>query len=140
MNPGRPEQDRNEVRTMKYYFAYGSNMNLDQMAYRCPDAEVVGRCVLKDYRLDYVPVKNQGVTLINCKHFTTAVYDLDEPMTLDYSELDSFVILVGIKGEAIFTDNEGNKMSLRAGESMLVPATTETLNISGNIKFLETYV
>lgn len=61
-------------------------------------------------------------------------------MTLDYSELDSFVILVGIKGEAIFTDNEGNKMSLRAGESMLVPATTETLNISGNIKFLETYV
>lgn len=31
-------------------------------------------------------------------------------------------------------------MSLRAGESMLVPATTETLNISGNIKFLETYV
>ena len=96
--------------------------------------------MLKDYRLDYVPVKNQGVTLINCKHFTTAVYDLDEPMTLDYSELDSFVILVGIKGEAIFTDNEGNKMSLRAGESMLVPATTETLNISGNIKFLETYV
>ena len=53
MNPGRPEQDRNEVRTMKYYFAYGSNMNLDQMAYRCPDAEVVGRCVLKDYRLAF---------------------------------------------------------------------------------------
>ena len=24
-----------------YYFAYGSNMNLDQMEYRCPDAEVV---------------------------------------------------------------------------------------------------
>ena len=103
-------------------------------------AECIDYNVLKDYRLDYVPVKNQGVTLINCKHFTTAVYDLDEPMTLDYSELDSFVILVGIKGEAIFTDNEGNKMSLRAGESMLVPATTETLNISGNIKFLETYV
>lgn len=36
---------------MKYYFAYGSNMNLDQMAHRCPDAEVVGRAVLKDYRL-----------------------------------------------------------------------------------------
>ena len=24
-----------------YYFAYGSNMNLDQMAYRCPAASVV---------------------------------------------------------------------------------------------------
>ncbi len=51
MNPGRTERDRKEVRTMKYYFAYGSNMNLDQMAHRCPDAEVVGRAVLKDYRL-----------------------------------------------------------------------------------------
>lgn len=55
MNPGRTERDRKEVRTMetKYYFAYGSNMNLDQMAYRCPDAEAVGRCVLKDYRLAF---------------------------------------------------------------------------------------
>ena len=53
MNPGRPERDKREVRTIeeKYYFAYGSNMNLDQMEYRCPDAEVVGRAVLKDYRL-----------------------------------------------------------------------------------------
>ena len=25
----------------KLYFAYGSNMNLNQMAFRCPDAEVV---------------------------------------------------------------------------------------------------
>ena len=25
----------------RYYFAYGSNMNLDQMGFRCPDAVVV---------------------------------------------------------------------------------------------------
>lgn len=32
-----------EVREIeeKLYFAYGSNMNLEQMAYRCPAAEVV---------------------------------------------------------------------------------------------------
>lgn len=35
----------------KYYFAYGSNMNLDQMECRCPDAELVGKAVMKDYRL-----------------------------------------------------------------------------------------
>ena len=28
----------------RYYFAYGSNMNLEQMKYRCPAAEVVGKC------------------------------------------------------------------------------------------------
>lgn len=55
MNPGRLERDKREVRSMeeKYYFAYGSNMNLDQMEHRCPDAEVVGRAVLKDYRLAF---------------------------------------------------------------------------------------
>ncbi len=33
------------------YFAYGSNINLNQMAYRCPAAEVVGPMVLNDYKL-----------------------------------------------------------------------------------------
>ena len=32
----------------KLYFAYGSNMNLDQMEFRCPDAKVVGNVQLKD--------------------------------------------------------------------------------------------
>ncbi len=34
-----------------YYFAYGSNINLDQMADRCPDAQVVGPVVLEGYEL-----------------------------------------------------------------------------------------
>ena len=33
------------------YFAYGSNINLDQMAYRCPDAFVVGPVTLENYEL-----------------------------------------------------------------------------------------
>lgn len=35
----------------KLYFAYGSNINLSQMAYRCPAAEVVGPVILEDYKL-----------------------------------------------------------------------------------------
>ena len=27
----------------KEYFAYGSNLNFEQMAYRCPEATAVGR-------------------------------------------------------------------------------------------------
>ena len=77
---------------------------------------------------------------MQCPYFCTAVYDLNEPMTLDYSELDSFVILIGLKGEAKITDNEGNTVSFQAGESILVPATTKTLKVEGTIKFLETYV
>ncbi len=33
------------------YIAYGSNLNLPQMAFRCPAAEVVGKSELKDYEL-----------------------------------------------------------------------------------------
>ena len=37
----------------RLYFAYGSNINLDQMAYRCPDAEVVGPVTLEGYELTF---------------------------------------------------------------------------------------
>ena len=103
-------------------------------------AECINYNVESNYRTDYTPVKNQGVSLVQCPYFNTAVYDLDEAMTLDYSELDSFVILIGLKGEGTITDNEGNTITLQAGESILVPATTETLKVEGTIKFLETYV
>lgn len=35
----------------KLYFAYGSNINLNQMDYRCPDAAVVGPVTLENYEL-----------------------------------------------------------------------------------------
>ena len=103
-------------------------------------AECIDYTVLPDYRQHYTPAKNQGVSMVQCPYFTTAVYDLDEPMTLDYSDLDSFVILIGLKGEAKITDNEGNEITLQGGESIVVPASTQTLKIEGTLKFLETYV
>ncbi len=103
-------------------------------------AECIDYTVLDNYRQAYTPAKNQGVNLVECPFFNTAVYDLDEPMTLDYSELDSFVILVGLKGKAKLTDNEGYAISLQEGESIVVPASTQTLQVEGALKFLETYV
>ena len=35
----------------KYYLAYGSNLNIKQMAYRCPTARPVGTAVIKGYEL-----------------------------------------------------------------------------------------
>lgn len=103
-------------------------------------AECINYTVQQDYRTDYVQAKNQGVSLMRCSYFNTTVYDLDEPITLDYGELDSFVILIGIKGNAVITDNEGNVTHLNEGETILVPATTQTMHVEGTIKFLETYV
>lgn len=38
---------------MKYYLAYGSNLNLTQMFHRCPDAQVLG--------YTYLPGRHPGV-------------------------------------------------------------------------------
>ena len=37
----------------KEYFAYGSNLNFEQMAYRCPEATVVGTAKLDGYELAF---------------------------------------------------------------------------------------
>lgn len=36
---------------MRYYLAYGSNLNVRQMSRRCPDARPVGTAWIKDYEL-----------------------------------------------------------------------------------------
>ena len=103
-------------------------------------AESIDFQVLADYRTHYTPKKNEGVELVRSQHFTTAVYDLDEAMTLDYADLDSFVVLIGVKGSATLTDDSGATTTLRAGETVLIPAKTKEIQVKGEVKFLETYV
>ena len=35
----------------KYYIAYGSNLSVEQMAHRCPDARIIGQAVLEGWEL-----------------------------------------------------------------------------------------
>lgn len=103
-------------------------------------AESIDYHVEKNYRTHYTAQPNRGITLVKCPYFCTSVYDIDSPMTIDYSSLNSFVILIGMKGEGMLTDNEGNTVSLKAGETILLPATTRWVKAEGRVKFLETYV
>ena len=102
-------------------------------------AESIDYTVLDNYRAEYEPLKNEGVQVATCPYFTTAVYDLTEPMTLDYSELDSFVILIAVKGEGRLICN-GEEMPFQMGDTVLFPATTNEVRVEGEVKFLETYV
>jgi len=103
-------------------------------------AESINYDVLPDYQTHYTPAKNQRVQLVECPYFTTSVYDLDQPIDLDYTSLDSFVILIGLSGAGIVTEADGTRFVLRAGETILLPATTGRLSVEGTVKFLETYV
>ena len=102
-------------------------------------AESIDYSVQSNYRTEYQPTKNEGVQIAECPYFTTAVYDLSEPMTLDYSELDSFVILIAVKGEGtVIADEE--ELEFAEGNTILLPATTGEVKIKGEVKFLETFV
>ena len=52
------------------YIAYGSNINLEQMAYRCPHSKVVGTSEIKGYELEFrgvatiVPKENMKVPVL----------------------------------------------------------------------------
>lgn len=50
------------------YFAYGSNMNLEQMAHRCPNAKVLGAVRVEGYRLAFRGGGSSGVaTILPCE-------------------------------------------------------------------------
>ncbi len=51
----------------KYYLAYGSNLNIRQMRYRCPDAKIVGISVIKNYELLYKGSKTGAYLTIEKK-------------------------------------------------------------------------
>ena len=52
------------------YIAYGSNINLEQMKYRCPHSKVVGMSEIKGYELEFrgvatiVPKENASVPVL----------------------------------------------------------------------------
>lgn len=50
----------------KFYFAYGSNCNLGQMAFRCPEARTVGPVTLQNYRLTFNG-KRSGMGVANIR-------------------------------------------------------------------------
>lgn len=50
-----------------YYIAYGSNLNIKQMRYRCPNARVVGTALLKDYQLFFKGSKTGSYLTIETK-------------------------------------------------------------------------
>ena len=87
--------------------------------------EAINYEVLDDYRTKYEAEKNEPVELVACPYFTTTVYDMDESISCDYSELDSFVIFICVEGKCQIKDNEGNEIELGEGEPVLLPATTQ---------------
>lgn len=106
-------------------------------------AESIDYAVHNDYRTHYSPRPNQAVPLVASPYFTVALYDINRSVTIDYSAIDSFIILVCVAGEGLLSlaaDSHTTQQPFCLGQTVLLPATTRALNITGNLKLLEAYI
>lgn len=84
------------MKNQKLYLAYGSNLNVEQMLYRCPDASVFGTAVLEDYRLLFKGSKTGSyLTVESCQGSTVPlgvwrVSEADERALDRYEGFPSF--------------------------------------------------
>lgn len=104
--------------------------------------DAIDYTVHSNYKTEYKPQVNQPVELVTCPYFTTNLLNVDISISRDYSKLDSFVIYICMQGHCTLKDNKGNEVYISQGESVLIPADTESVLIipSESSKLLETYI
>ena len=98
--------------------------------------------VLPDYRTHYEDARDCRVPLASCEYFTTSLYNISKEHSIDLAELDSFVVVICTAGSGTITDNAGDSVTIRQGETILVPATATSLNIVPNedMKILTSWI
>ena len=81
--------------------------------------DVIDYKVYPSYKTDYTPRKNAGVEVARCQYFTTDVYDLTKPVSVNLSAQasvpGSFYIVMALKGEGSISGT-----TIKAGEALLV--------------------
>ncbi len=104
--------------------------------------DAIDYTVQDDYRTAYSEEENKPVVLESTRYFTTELVRLTKGISRDFSKIDSFVIYVCFEGSCRITDKCNNVVEVKQGESILIPAITQTVNIEPDEKvhLLETYV
>jgi hypothetical protein len=108
----------------RYYLAYGSNLNMEQMSRRCPGASVVGATVLNNHRLLFRGTPGNTHATIEIKHGYTVPVLLwqitdDDEAALDiyegvprYYTKEKFLIRVGeeVRTALVYVMTSGRPM------------------------------
>lgn len=72
----------------RLYLAYGSNINLEQMAKRCPNSKVIGTAMIPDYELEFrgvatiVPKKGAEVPVL--------MWEIDQQDEINLNHYEGF--------------------------------------------------
>ena len=115
------------------YLAYGSNMSLEQMYHRCPDAEPVGKGIIKGWRLMFKGSQSGNYATIEKEEGCTvpvvawAISEKDEERLDRYEGWPSFYVKETVEFEYI-GDRPGRRVK---GEGMvyIMPPDNSTLGL-----------
>ena len=115
------------------YLAYGSNMSLQQMYHRCPDAEPIGKGFIKGWRLMFKGSQSGNYATIEKEEGCTvpvvawAISELDEERLDRYEGWPSFYVKETVEFEYI-GDRPGRRVK---GEGMvyIMPPDNSTLGL-----------
>ena len=86
----KAEFTKRKIQMKKYYIAYGSNLNVKQMKFRCPGAKVIGTSVIKDYQLLYKGSKTGSYLTIEKKKGGMVPVAVWEVTADDEKRLDAY--------------------------------------------------
>lgn len=95
-----------------------------------------------EYKSVYEKKQNDVVELAQCDYFVTNRLHYTEAVKRDYTEIDSFVILVCVGGSLTIKVADSEEFNMVKGEAILVPANLNTLELvpQGDFKLLESFV
>ena len=74
----------------RYYLAYGSNLNVHQMMYRCPTARIIGTAVISDYQLLFKGSKTGSYLTIEERNGGSVPVVIWEVTESDVAALDRY--------------------------------------------------
>lgn len=97
--------------------------------------------VKESYKTTYIKEQNSAKKIVSCPYFTTNILPVNGVISINTAAKNSFVIYMCVKGNVKFTYNNQQEI-LQTGETILVPACIETIEISAeeNSELLEVYI
>ena len=92
------------------------------------------------YKIEVPDVMNKTVPVVDCQYFVTNLLQLQGEMEKDYSNLDSFVILIALEGNFSLKWENG-AIFVNQGECVLIPNLIKKVSIRAEkyCKLLEVY-
>lgn len=95
-----------------------------------------------NYRTKFKKLPNQSNPMVDCRYFTVNYLLLNQNIEKDYSNLDSFVLYICLKGACQIEYNDSERVSLAMGETVLIPAILKNMRLlpDKSTELLEVYL